>query len=177
MHLLSDFLEETMNISDFPNARKKGLVVQEVPNEVLIYDLESDKAHCLNETAAAVWRFCDGKTPVQQIAREVGRELGREVSDDLVWLAIDQLSEHRLLESEIRTAFKGESRREALKKIGLASMVALPIIASLAAPRSVLANVSCACTTPTHCTNTSCPSTTTCNTGIGLCAPLPPPVV
>lgn len=159
-----------MNTSDFPNARKKGLVVQEVPNEVLIYDLETDKAHCLNETAAAVWRFCDGKTPVQQIARAVGRELGREVSDHLVWLAIDQLSEHRLLEREVKTAFTGQSRREALKKIGLASMVALPIIASLAAPRSVLANVSCSCESDLQCANTSCPSRI-CNTGQGLCVP------
>ena len=35
-----------------PIARSNGLVVQEMPDEVLVYDLDSNKAHCLNETAA-----------------------------------------------------------------------------------------------------------------------------
>ncbi|MFN3418309.1 MAG: PqqD family protein [Pyrinomonadaceae bacterium] len=134
-----------MNNSLFPSARTKGLVVQEVPNEVLVYDLETDKAHCLNETAAAVWRACDGNRSVREIADSVGLMLGKELSDDLVWLAIDQLNEHGLLQRNVTTKFNGQSRREALKKIGIASMVALPIIASLAAPKSVLASTSCTC--------------------------------
>ena len=135
-----------MNNSQFPTARTNGLVVQEIPDEVLVYDLESDKAHCLNRTAALVWKACDGKRSVSEIAGMVGAEAGNAVSDDLVWLAIDQLNEHNLLENEVRSHFAGESRRQVLKKIGVASMVALPIIASLAAPRSVLAGTSCACT-------------------------------
>jgi len=43
-----------MNNSQFPTARKSGLVVQDVPDEVLIFDLKSNKAHCLNLTAATV---------------------------------------------------------------------------------------------------------------------------
>src|SRR6266571_4556339 len=35
-----------------PLARKEGLVVKEVSGEVLLYDLDRDKAHCLNQTAA-----------------------------------------------------------------------------------------------------------------------------
>lgn len=134
-----------MNNSQFPTARTNGLVVQEVPQEVLVYDLESDKAHCLNQTAAMVWKACDGKTSVSEIAGIIGAQTGNAVSDDLVWLAIDQLNEHRLLETEIRSRFAGESRRQVLKKIGMASMVALPIIASLAAPTSILASTSCLC--------------------------------
>jgi len=140
-----------MNILELPNARKRGLVVQELPNEVLVYDLERDEAHCLNETAAAVWRACDGKKSVPEIASAVRFSLGEHVSDDVIWLALDQLSEHRLLEEEISSSFSGQSRREVLKRIGVASMVALPIIASLAAPRSVLANVSCACAVQSDC--------------------------
>lgn len=134
-----------MNNSQFPTARTNGLVVQEVPQEVLVYDLESDKAHCLNQTAAMVWKACDGKTSVSEIAGLIGSQTGGTVSDDLVWLAIDQLNEHSLLETEVKSRFAGESRRQVLKRIGLASMVALPIIASLAAPTSVLASTSCNC--------------------------------
>jgi len=159
-----------MNNSQYPLARTNGLVVQEVPNEVLVFDMETNEAHCLNETAAMVWKYCDGKTSVPQIAEILGE--GKDsVSDDLIWLAIDQLNEHKLLEKEVETKFAGQSRREVLRKIGLASMIALPIIASMAAPRSALAATSCACVSPGACaTQTGCPSLVNCNPS-GVCAP------
>lgn len=152
-----------MNNSQFPTARTNGLVVQDVPNEVLVYDLESNKAHCLNQTAAMVWRACDGKTSVPEIANVVASKTGEKVSDDLIWLAIDQLQENSLLETQLATKFAGQSRREALRRIGMASMIALPIIASLAAPKSVMANTSCSCSVNSDCsTQTSCQSQTVC---------------
>lgn len=141
-----------MNNVQFPIARKTGLVVQDVPDETLVYDLDSNKAHCLNQTAALVWKSCDGKNSVSDIARLVGSSAGETINDDFVWLAIDQLSENNLLEQEIKSNFAGQSRREVIKKIGLASMVALPIIASLVAPQNAMALVSCACPTgPSNC--------------------------
>ncbi|MEO8649030.1 MAG: PqqD family protein [Acidobacteriota bacterium] len=154
-----------MNNPQFPTARKSGLVVQEVPDEILVYDLDSNKAHCLNQTAAIVWKSCDGKNSVSDIAKLVETEAGSKVSEDFVWLAIDQLSENNLLESEIRSAFSGESRREVIKKIGLASMVGLPIIASLVAPQSAMASASCACVTTPECIAKTCP-TTICSLGV-----------
>ncbi|MBA2379038.1 MAG: PqqD family protein [Blastocatellia bacterium] len=141
-----------MNSSQFPLARKNGLVIQEVPNEVLVLDLNSNKAHCLNETAALVWKSCDGNNSVSDIANLVKASKGAAVSDDLVWLAIDQLNESNLLEARVQAPFPGTSRREALKKIGLASMIALPIVASLAAPKSAMASTSCFCDTNADCT-------------------------
>ena len=146
-----------MENSRYPLARTNGLVVQEVPNEVLVFDMETNEAHCLNETAAMIWKYCDGKTSVAQIADILGENKGSGVNNDLVWLAIDQLNEHKLLEKTIETKFAGQSRREVLRKIGLASMIALPIIASMAAPRSVLAQTSCVCNGPGNCTNGSMP--------------------
>lgn len=162
-----------MNNSHRPIARKNGLVVQEVPDEVLVYDLESNKAHCLNNSAAIIWKSCDGNNSVSDIASIVEQQAGGKVADDFVWLAIDQLSENNLLESPIPSSFEGTSRREVIKKIGLASMIAIPVIASLVAPQSALAAASCTCNTPGACgstPNASCPSTTRCN-GAGLCAP------
>ena len=162
-----------MNNSQRPIARKSGLVVQEVPDEVLVYDLETNKAHCLNNSAAMVWRSCDGNNSVADIAKLVESQAGDKVTEDFVWLAIDQLSENNLLEQQITTGFAGQSRREAIKKIGLASMVAIPVIASLVAPQSALAAQSCNCNNPGQCNNSQnnqCPSTTNCNTN-GLCAP------
>lgn len=162
-----------MNNSQRPIARKNGLVVQEVPDEVLVYDLDTNKAHCLNQSAALIWRSCDGNNSVTQIARLVESQSGGKVTEDFVWLAIDQLSENNLLEQQMTANFNGQSRREVIKKIGLASMVAVPVIASLVAPQSALAAQSCNCNNPGQCStppNLGCPSTVMCN-GVGLCAP------
>ena len=71
-----------MNNPQYPIARKNGLVVQEVPDEVLVYDLDTNKAHCLNKTAAAVWQSCDGKTSVPEIAKFLSSEMGTKVDDN-----------------------------------------------------------------------------------------------
>ena len=39
-----------------PRARTEGLVVTELPDELLVYDLERHRAHCLNPTAALVFK-------------------------------------------------------------------------------------------------------------------------
>jgi hypothetical protein len=146
-----------MGNPQYPIARKTGIVVQEMPDEVLVYDLNTNKAHCLNETAAKVWRSCDGKTSIAEIAAN----FGKGNNEDLVWFAIDQLSESELLETQIASQFKGQSRREVIKKIGLASIVAVPVIASLVAPQNALAAQSCRCVNDGQCASgpgLSCPT-------------------
>jgi hypothetical protein len=155
-----------------PSARKTGLVIQELPDELLVYDLDTNKAHCLNNTAAFVWKSCDGKTSVSEIAALLDLETESMVPEDLIWLAIDQLSENKLLEVDLRVNFNGQSRRAVIKKIGLASVIALPVIASLVAPQSALANVSCKCPalSNTECTaqaSDGCGSV--CDTNTGVC--------
>lgn len=139
-----------MNNSQKPAARKEGLVIQEMPDEVLVFDLETNKAHCLNETAAFVWKACDGKNSVADITKLFGNQSGTPVQENLVWLAIDQLNENNLLEEELKADFNGQSRREVIKKIGLAAVVALPIISSLVAPTAALA-VNCSGVNGTTC--------------------------
>ncbi|MGB7070947.1 MAG: PqqD family protein [Pyrinomonadaceae bacterium] len=159
----------------FPTARKSGLVVQEMPEEVLVYDLDKNKAHCLNQSAASVWKLCDGKRSASEIASLYGADCGKLVNEDIVWLALDQLNESNLLESEIETKFAGESRRSVIKKIGLASVVALPIIASMMAPQNAMASASCECTSNQTCgTLSTCP-TMCCNFTDSVCnqPPLP----
>jgi hypothetical protein len=159
-----------MNNPNYPMARQNGIVVQEMPDEVLVYDLDSNKAHCLNQSAAFVWKSCDGNNTVGDIVKQFESNGGGKVTEDFVWLAIDQLNENGLLQNEVAPRFHGQSRRQVLKTIGLASMVALPVIASLVAPTSALGATSCTCTTPTSCATRACPSTTNCNS-LGLCAP------
>lgn len=160
-----------MNSSQVPVARKQGLVVQEMPEEVLIYDLDTNKAHCLNKTAAFVWKSCDGSHSVADITRSFAKDFGSPVEEDFVWLAIEQLNDKNLLSENVQTTLKGQNRREVIKKIGFAAVVALPVVASLTAPSSAMATASCACVAPADCNaQAGCPSTVNCN-GAGVCAP------
>src|SRR5205085_11547643 len=109
-----------MNRSQVPVARKQGLVVQEMPEEVLIYDLDTNKAHCLNKTAAFVWKSCDGNKSVADITKSFSNDFGSSVDEDFVWLAIEQLGDKNLLNESLQTSFKGQTRREVIKKIGFA---------------------------------------------------------
>ena len=145
-------------------ARQNGLVVQEMPDEVLVYDLNSNKAHCLNQSAAFVWKSCDGTNSVEDIVRQFESNGRGKVTEDFVWLAIDQLNENGLLDGEVAPRFAGQSRRQVLKTIGLASMVAVPVIASLVAPQKALGAASCTCSTA-PCPAAGCP-TTVCTAGL-----------
>ncbi len=162
-----------MKNPQFPIARTSGIVIQEVPEEVLVYDLDTNKAHCLNQTAALIWKACDGKRSISDIAKYVESLAGSNVSDDFVWLAIDQLNENNLLEQEISANFNGLSRRDVIKRIGLSTMIAVPVIASLVAPQSAMAATSCGCNNNLECgpttPNSQCPANT-CN-GLGECRP------
>lgn len=154
-----------------PIARREGLVMQETTDELLVYDLVSHKAHCLNQSAAFVWKACDGNNTISEITKLFENEVGTPVREELIWLAIDQLSDKNLLVSEISANFGGSTRREVIKKLGLATVVALPIVASLTAPTSALASTSCACVNPGSCiTQTNCPNQGNCNLS-GICAP------
>src|SRR3977135_2058703 len=108
-----------------PRARRDGLVIQELPDEVLVYDRDRDKAHCLNQTAALVWKYCDGETNVASIAQRLGRDLKTTpVDEKIVWYALDQLSKDHLLEESVvpPTLLAGMSRREMVRVLGVAAV-------------------------------------------------------
>lgn len=141
----------SMNLSIYPSARKDNIVVQHVDDEILAYDLEKNKAYCLNQTSALIWNECDGTRSVDEISRSVSKKLKTPVSEDIVNLALSQLKIDGLLANgpEFTTPFDGLSRRDAVKRIGFASLVALPVIASLVAPDPVgAATAICDCTQP-----------------------------
>lgn len=148
-------------------ARHEGLVVQEMPDEVLVYDLNTNKAHCLNKSAAAVWKNCDGANSISDIAAILKNEFKTPVTEDFVWLAIDQLGKDELLEKQLTSPVNGLSRREAIRRVGLASLIALPVVASLMAPTAAQAGSVCASPAGTACT---CAAGTTGNAQ-GQCAP------
>ena len=146
-----------------PRARTEGLVIQELPDEVLVYDRDRDKAHCLNQTAALVWKYCDGKTTVSNMAHRLERDLNTErVDEKVVWYALDQLGKDHLLEEMVvpPTLLGGMSRREMVRVLGVAAVVAVPLVSSIIAPTPAQA-ATCtptggACTSGATCCSTIC---------------------
>ncbi len=99
-------------MNDVVPARKSGVYAIEVADEVVVYDREEDRAHRLNPTAAAVWRHCDGRASLDDVAAALREEFGRQPPEDLVWLALGQLEEAGLLVEEING--DGADRRDAV---------------------------------------------------------------
>lgn len=159
-----------------PVSRKTDIVVQELENEVLIYDLNANKAFCLNESSAIIWQECDGTKTIAEISQAVGRKLNSNISQEFIWLALEQFRKDKLISDDFEDIFEnffeGISRRDVIRKVALASIVALPVVASLTAPTSVNAQSgACMCINPGGCiTQTSCSSTVNCNPS-GVCAP------
>jgi hypothetical protein len=126
-----------------PLARREQLIIQELPDEVLVYDLERHKAHCLNETSALVWKHCDGKTTVAEMTRVLERRLATPIDDDVVLLALNQLRRFHLLEEgSVTIGTMKVSRRDLVRKY-LPAALALPVILSIAAPAAAQAVSRC----------------------------------
>jgi hypothetical protein len=80
-----------------------------------------------------VWRLCDGRTGLAELAASLRDVLGVPDGEAAVRLALEQLSRRGLLEQPVEEAAPAEriGRREALRK--LAVLGALPIILTVAA--------------------------------------------
>lgn len=126
---------------NLPSARTSEILVQEAGNELLIYDLRINKAFCLNETSRLVWQWCDGNNSTTDISNLAGEKLQTSVAEELVWLTLDQFKRNNLLEkgAEFEIEFGGLNRRELVRKVGLASIIALPLISSVVAPSAAMA--------------------------------------
>jgi len=116
-----------------PLARSEDLVVEEVGEELLVYDETNENAHSLGVAAARVWRACDGESSAKALSTELNMD------PETVSRALEELEECNLLDNG--TALTGMTRREAaLKgaKVGAAAASA-PLIYSILAPVPALA--------------------------------------
>jgi hypothetical protein len=117
-----------------PRARTDNLVIEELDDELLVYDRNNKRAHCLSGSAARVWRACDGETDAEAIS------VALEMSIETVRKAIEELEHTDLLDSqglEVLSSSNGNgiTRRELTRKtakVGTA-VAAAPLILSITA--------------------------------------------
>lgn len=125
----------------FPRRRVDRLRVQEVSDEILVYDLIRHRAHRLTRFTNAVWAQCDGHTsPI-----DIGRRLGDGDVESLVLTAIQQLGAADLLARTDSRVEPVDYSKRALLKVGAAAGV--PFVMSIAVPTPAAAQ-SAPSTTP-----------------------------
>ncbi len=130
-----------------PHARQDELVVEELPDETLVYDLKRHKANCLNRTAALVWRRCDGQTSVAEVTAMLEEQLATPTDEAVVWMALDRLGRAHLLSEPVTlpTDRAQYSRREVLRTLRRVAGISLllPVIESIVAPRASASSSGC----------------------------------
>jgi Coenzyme PQQ synthesis protein D (PqqD) len=137
-----------MNAKTIYTARRRNLVEQQSDTECLIYDLQTNKMYCLNETATRIYHLCDGTNSVSKITAKLSKEFKSPINEHFIRLALEQLKKNNLLENndDVSIDFGNLSRRAVIRKIGLATAVALPVISSVIAPLAASASSTCATT-------------------------------
>lgn len=118
--------------------KRKDTIVRQVGDEFLVYDLKTNKAHCLNPIAAEVWMLCDGKTTVAEIVRKVG-ETKSSVDEAVIELALSRLQEAGLIDQDSGAEPMIPSRRVALRKMATAAL-ALPLVTTILVPTAAQAS-------------------------------------
>jgi len=114
---------------NLPPSRKQGLLSEVVGEEAVVFDRKSQKAYRLNPSASIVWRHCDGKTSVEELARILERELKlTQPADSLVEMALQKIESLGLLETT-----SGVTRRQMGRKIAVAAAL-IPAVAALTVP-------------------------------------------
>jgi hypothetical protein len=131
---------------------RRDLLVQDLNDEVLIYDTNIDKSYCLNSTAKTVFNACNGKNTLE--------DLKQDLPEDIIFLSLDELKKNNLIQDDYVSPFVGIDRREVIKKVGFATMAALPIIISLTAPKAIQAASTCGlgCGQASDCAGGTCPN-------------------
>jgi hypothetical protein len=119
-----------------PRARRQGLVIRKVSDEVVVYDTVRHVAHCLNPSAALVFQRADGTTSSVGLAASLRQAVDARADERWVDLALDELRRAHLLEEDPTgsPAHPCVSRRLLLRRAGLGAALLLPLVASLLAP-------------------------------------------
>jgi hypothetical protein len=123
-----------------PKAKTDHVLVEDLDGETLVYDLRTHDAHCLNPSAALVWRKCDGRTTVREMVPLLA-ESGLPEDETVVWMALSRLEEAGLLSSvTLPTPKSTFSRKQMLRVLGTAAVaVLLPAVVSVVAPTAAAA--------------------------------------
>jgi uncharacterized repeat protein (TIGR01451 family) len=117
------------------------VLAEQVGEELVVYDPQTECVHHLNDAATFVFRHFDDATSIGELADKLAAHSGLPVDEGIVQLALYQLDEAGLLQARSETPAPRLSRRTLIAKLGLGAGAALmlPVIKSIVAPDPVFA--------------------------------------
>lgn len=168
---------------EMPQARRDGLLERRVNADLVVYDLESHRAHSLDRAARSLWRWCDGETPITTLRRRLGSllEISPEAAEKAVAITLRRLAEAGLLveaspTTRSQAANHGAVNREAVdaesydRRRCLGALVALPVVAGILVPSAADAQSQpngSSCSSSSQCASGCCNSANNRCTGGG----------
>jgi hypothetical protein len=131
-----------MQQSSYPLARTENLVMREVGETLLVFDVSTSECASLEGDATTIWNLCDGTRSVEQLVQDAA--LDGPHARAAVDITLEQLRAVGLLvEGSIGgDGLRGLSRRAMMKRLGVAG-AAIPVVTSLLVPSAAAAQSGC----------------------------------
>jgi hypothetical protein len=126
-----------------PKPRQRLLLDCRMDGGLLVYDHERNEAHYLNRTAAVIWKHCDGRNGIPELAALLPNECQLPADEGLVCFALKRLDAARLLQEPLQGGYpvSAVTRRQVVRRLGLVGSlsVLLPTVSSVLVPSAAWA--------------------------------------
>jgi Coenzyme PQQ synthesis protein D (PqqD) len=148
--------------------KQRKLIARKIGDELLLFDEETNTAHCLNGIAGDLWMACEREGSAVEVT-EVLCPRWPDIEEEVVAASLSKLAAASLLEETTAQENISQGRRQLIRKLGFAAAVALPIVvtsvlippaAAAASPCGGLGSL-CGAGHPPCCVGTHCASVLT----------------
>src|SRR5438552_6906944 len=119
--------EEVQHESRSTRFQQRKLIARTIGDELLLFDEETSTAHCLNGIAGEMWMACEGRSSAADVT-DFLRSRWPDMKEDVVGASLSHMAAAGLLEETEEQEIVSMSRRDLVRKLGLAAAVALPIV-------------------------------------------------
>ena len=111
-----------------------NILVEELADETLVYDLHSHRAHTLNPTAAYLFQLADGTRTERELAELASDHFGEVATVDVVRIGLERLKRAGLVKWDGRApTAEGMTRRQALAKLATVGIL-IPAVMTIVSP-------------------------------------------
>ena len=116
--------------------RVEGVHLEHAADEILVMKPGTLEAHALNQSAAAVYELCDGKTSKSDMAAAIRRRTALPADEEIVDLALAELVDAGLVALDDPDPRPNITRRSLIRRLALSSVAAmmLPVVETILVP-------------------------------------------
>jgi hypothetical protein len=107
--------------------KQKKLIATRIDNELLLFEVETSIAHCLNDIASEMWVACEQQSSAVEVT-EFLRTRRPDMEKEVVWASLSKMAAAGLLEETTNQEDIAISRRELIRKLGITAALVLPIV-------------------------------------------------